>query len=113
MESGLLHWDFHFPWTAGFADLKDSENVYLFTPHTDTFPKIIKPPSSALARAQGPEVAGYGFAERYDGVICGGFGHPHIVPLQPVDASAAFVSLNCPGACHPGAQVPVHLDRPP
>lgn len=52
-------------------------------------------------------------AARFGRGVCGGLGHPHIVPLQPAEPSLAFVSLNCP-RCVPSWSVsPVHLDRLP
>lgn len=50
---------------------------------------------------------------RHDGEPCGGLGHPHIVPLQPVETSAAFASLNCPRCVPPWSANPVQFDRPP
>ena len=52
-------------------------------------------------------------AVRHDGVVCGGLGHPHIVPLAPIDKGVAFVSLNCPRCVPPWSASPVELDRPP
>jgi hypothetical protein len=50
---------------------------------------------------------------RHDGDLCGGLGHPHIVPLQSVDANVAFASLNCPRCVPPWSASPVHFGRLP
>jgi len=52
-------------------------------------------------------------AARHDGVACGGLGHPHVVPLVPIEHGAPFVSLNCPRCVPPWSASPVELDRPP
>jgi len=52
-------------------------------------------------------------AERYDGVICGGLGHPHVVPTAPIERGAAFVSLYCPRCVPPWSASPVELERLP
>ena len=31
-------------------------------------------------------------AQRYDGMVCGGLGHPHIVPAAPIERGVAFVT---------------------
>jgi hypothetical protein len=52
-------------------------------------------------------------AAHYDGVVCGGLGHPHIVPAVPIERGVAFVSLTCPRCVRPWSASPVALDRPP
>jgi hypothetical protein len=52
-------------------------------------------------------------AARHEGVMCGGLGHPHIVPLSPIERGVAFVSLNCPRCVPPWSASPVELNRPP
>lgn len=52
-------------------------------------------------------------AQRYDGAVCGGLGHPHVEPAIPVNRSEAFVSLSC-GRCHPAWRANgVQLERLP
>ena len=50
---------------------------------------------------------------RHDGEPCGGLGHPHIVPLQAIEAKKAFASLNCPRCVPPWSASPVQFHRPP
>lgn len=50
---------------------------------------------------------------RQGGGVCGGLGHPHIVPLSPIERGVAFVSLNCPRCVPPWSASPVELNRPP
>jgi hypothetical protein len=52
-------------------------------------------------------------AVRDDRGVCGGLGHPHILPLSPIERGAAFVSLNCPRCVPPWSASPVQLDRLP
>jgi hypothetical protein len=52
-------------------------------------------------------------AQRHDGTVCSGLGHPHIVPLAPIEREVAFVSLNCPRCVPPWSASPVELDRLP
>lgn len=52
-------------------------------------------------------------AAHYDGVVCGGLGHPHIMPAVPIGRGVAFVSLACPRCVPPWSASPVELDRPP
>ncbi len=52
-------------------------------------------------------------AKRHDGEICGGLGHPHLVPAAPIERGVAFVSLHCPRCVPPWSASPVELDRPP
>jgi len=52
-------------------------------------------------------------AQRYDGVVCGGLGHPHIVPRAPIEREVAFVTLNCPRCVPPWSARSVQLSRPP
>jgi hypothetical protein len=52
-------------------------------------------------------------AARFDGAVCGGLGHPHIVPVAPIERGAAFVSLNCPRCVPPWSASAVQLDAPP
>jgi hypothetical protein len=52
-------------------------------------------------------------AERYNGLVYGGLGHPHVVPAVPIERGAAFVSLNCPQCVPPWSASPVELDRAP
>jgi hypothetical protein len=52
-------------------------------------------------------------AQRHDGRVCGGSGHPQIVPAVPIDRGAVFVSLNCQRCVPPWSASPIELDRQP
>ncbi len=47
------------------------------------------------------------------GAECGGLGHPHIVPIEPIERGVAFVSLNCPRCVPPWSASPVLLPKAP
>lgn len=52
-------------------------------------------------------------AQRHDGAICQGIGHPHVVPLAAIDRRDGFISLSCPRCVPPWTASPVVLSTSP